>query len=172
MKAKQKTKNFSTRCETSLLESFDSIVEKIGKSRNNVINDLILNYIAENSKSHIDFDPIPIADNKENLGYVKSFFIREDAEFFMKGIEVINEGSLYNFPFDKEEEINRLISTGVKYSFNKIGIYIYTAWYFDENRDSDNRPILDLNFSQCVYDQNNDLFYESHDFDYLHFPSL
>lgn len=172
MKAKPKTKNFSTRLDTLLLETFDSIIENKGKNRNNVINDLILNYISEHSKDKEYFQPISIVKISEKLGYKRTLFTREDAEFLIEGLKVIDSKSNflkeYGSPYD-ENSINEMVATGIKYSFENIGIYIYSHWHFAENRNSENLPIIDKFHYQYVYDKKSEHFFECEDIEFLPF---
>lgn len=145
--SKKKTTNFSVREEEEKLEAFDKTVAMKGSNRNATISKLMLEYVINNAKP-VDFQSISIVDNKDKLGYKKSFFSYDDAALYAETIDVGGSDD------DLKRDIAVFQETGVKYSFTEIGIVIYTVWYFSESRDSWNNPSMDLFFNALAHNLN------------------
>lgn len=170
MKKKITTSTFSVRTDNVLLENFDKLIENSSSNRNKILNDFILEYVLLNS-SHYDADHIDIQDNIENLGYKKEFFTREDAEFFVQAANLLNSPNKELFD---ESDVLRVLHTGVKYSFTKIGIRIYSTWHFYQSTEKSTGK-HDLNFgnSQIIYDEKDDsVEYLEHDTNYQNFTFI
>lgn len=176
MKIKPNSSVFSVRVETNILESFDRLVGANSLNRNAFIKDLMVSEIfrsKENKK--IPFEAIPISRNQHSLGYIRSFFTREDAELVHQGslllLKEINERTGRFLQEETEEEkeiqIQNLLVTGVKYDFSKSDFTLFSVFNFIENRDDSNEPILDIGYLLFGYDKKKDVFEDYTDYDYF-----
>lgn len=153
MKKKITTSTFSVRTDNVLLDNFDKLIENSSSNRNKILNDFILEYVTLNS-SHYDADHIQIQDNIEQLGYKKEFFTRKDAEFFIRAENILNNTQKELFD---ENDVLRVLHTGVKYSFTKIGLRIYSTWYFNQSTEKSTvKHDLFLGNVQIIYDEKDD----------------
>lgn len=165
MKKYDNSKVFSIRSNGEIIQSLDRILTEKGLNRNTFLNDLINSYVIKNTNKEY-FKDIPLAENIANLGYDKQFFSNDDAKFIYKAVNFLH-GFDDNKPEEMENEIQRLLLTGVKYSFKNIGLNIYTTFYFSESRNDNQNPILNLYSLIFFHDEKTDTFGECTDFDYL-----
>lgn len=179
MNIKPKTKIVSIRMETDWLEMLDNVVLQHNSNRNEILNNLVKDYVASHirKKDENYFTPISLFDNKDKLGYKKSFFNLQDAEIVFKGMsEIIKQDDKdYNFlsdalkEDDKEKIIKNFLDTGVKYFFSKIGIILFSVFDFHESRDNAGYPTIDKGNITFIYDLEKNLFEEFNDYEYFNF---
>lgn len=154
MKKQDTTKTFSIRTETESLTEFENVIQKNGTNKNKLINEFMLQYIVLNSKPYESINT-DIHNNIENLGYQKEFFNRSDAEFFIQAENVLNDTPAELLD---ENDVLRVLSTGVKYSFLNIGLKVYSSWMFYESKENETNK-LHLNFGNIniLYDEKSDV---------------
>lgn len=165
MKKHDSSKVFSIRADGEIIQSLDRILIEKGINRNNFLNDIITSYVIQN-KEKISFEDIPLAENIEKLGFEKIFFSKQDAQFIHNAVNFMNGGVNDSSEFTAQN-IQRLYLTGVKYSFKRIGLNIYTTFDFAESRNDNNNPILNLYTLIFFHYEKTDTFGECNDFDYL-----
>lgn len=179
MNIKPKTKIVSIRMETDWLEMLDNVVLQRNSNRNEILNNLVKDFVASHiiNKNENSFTPISLFNNKDKLGYKKSFFNFEDAQIVFRGMsEIIKQDDKdYNFlsdalqDDDKERIIKTFLETGVKYFFTKIGIILFSVFDFHESRDNAGNPTIDKGNITFIYDLEKNLFEEFNDYEYFNF---
>lgn len=176
MKIKQNSSVFSVRIDTDILEAFDLLIGKNENSRSGLIKDLMLQEIIKTSKEleKIPFEIIPISKNEKNLGYKRTFFNREDAEFVFDGkwMILMEEDKRFNrlkapTAEQRENEINDYLLTGVKYEIQQSNIVIYSIFDFSEDRNDSNKPIILMGKSAYMYNKLTDIFEECTNYDFF-----
>lgn len=169
MKKRETTKNFSIRTEIAVLDNFEQLLSKKGTNKNKVLNDFMSSYVMENLK-HYNSVNTNIQDNIENLGYERSFFSKEDVVFYVKAQNLLSDGFLME---SEDEYMNCFIHTGVKYSFSKIGIVIYSTWGFCQTKELEtNRLSLTLDRTSIIHNTKNDTVDFMDDWDYTDFDFI
>lgn len=166
MKKREATKTFSIRAEIDNIIDFEKIVERNLTNKNKVINDFMLEYILKNTPNY-ESTNTEIHKNVEALGYKKEFFNREDAEFYVQADTILNS---YTDDFLTEDDVLRVLTTGVKYTFSNIGLRVYSAWHFYESKENSTGE-FHLNFGQfsILYNEKEDVVEYMNDMDFTAF---
>ncbi|MCD0480412.1 hypothetical protein LPB90_18390 [Chryseobacterium sp. LC2016-29] len=175
MKIKQNSTVFSVRIETDILEEFDRVLGLNSIKRNSLIKELMLKVVLDSKKEEkVPFDKIPIGRNIDALGYKRSIFTREDAEIVHKGKWLLLEEDDKKLKMlskqteeEKENDINTLLLTGVKYEFTNSDFILYSVFDFEEDTNDSNDPILNIGNILYGYNKNTELFEDFSTFDYF-----
>lgn len=104
-------------------------------------------------------------NNFDNLGYSKHFLTKDDAEFVYDRIEQWEDENSYIENLidrldSKEDDINTLKMTGVKYCFKNIDITIYSTFNFVQSDGNDHSSSLEYGHELYLYNHRTDLFTE------------
>lgn len=146
----ESTKVFSVRTEKELLAIFDEIIALKNENKNNVINELISEYVSNNVPVKEHITPIPIYENISRFGYDINRLDEKDAQLLIDYI--IEENKPHYFEDDYLEFLYKtFLHTGIKYLFNELNIIIFHTYHFTESDDSFGKPTLDLYPSTMLY---------------------